>query len=86
MEQDLFHQPYRKPLIPFYKDVETLAKSEGAFGVALSGAGPTLLCFSEKGKGKSLEKELQTALPDMSVRLLEIDYSGSKVYKLEKCI
>ncbi|SDM78996.1 homoserine kinase [Bacillus sp. OK048] len=83
MEQDLFHQPYRKPLIPFYKDVETLAKSEGAFGVALSGAGPTLLCFSENGKGESLEKTLQTALPHMSVRRLDIDYSGSRVYKLE---
>lgn len=85
MEQDLFHQPYRKPLIPFYQEVETLAKSEGAFGVALSGAGPTLLCFCENGKGKLLEHTLQTALSNMSVKRLEIDNMGSMVYKFEKC-
>jgi homoserine kinase len=86
MERDLFHQPYRKPLIPFYDDVEKLAKSQGAFGVALSGAGPTVLCFCEKGKSKELVKSLQTSLPEMTIRALSIDDTGSRVYNLKKCI
>ena len=86
MERDLFHQPYRKKLIPFYDDIENYAKARGAFGVALSGAGPTVLCFCEKGKGKALEDELETAFPDMTIKLLNIDYKGSNVYSLNKCI
>ena len=86
MERDLFHQPYRKQLIPFYDDIENYAKARGAFGVALSGAGPTVLCFCEKGKGKALEYELETAFPDMTIKLLNIDDKGSNVYSLNKCI
>lgn len=82
MEIDLFHQPYRKPLIPFYNDVEHFAKSEGAFGVALSGAGPTVLCFCEKGKGRLLEQAIKSAFPNMSAKLLNIDYTGSSVFKV----
>lgn len=85
MEQDLFHQPYRKPLIPLYDEIVKLAKAEGAFGVALSGAGPTLLCFCEKGKGKGLGISLQAAFKEMSVKQLNIDYNGSTVVKHDKC-
>lgn len=85
MRQDLFHQPYRKPLIPFYNEIENFAKAEGAFGVALSGAGPTLLCFCETGKGKSLAISLQAAFKEMSVKQLNIDYTGSTVIKHDKC-
>lgn len=86
MERDLFHQPYRKQLIPFYSDIENSAKSQGAFGVALSGAGPTVLCFIEDGKGKFLEQNLQASYPEMTAKLVRIDFNGSCVYNLEECI
>ena len=86
MERDIFHQPYRKPLIPFYDEVATFAKTEGAFGVALSGAGPTVLCFCEKEKAKLLEKSLNTAFPDMTAKQLSINFTGSCVSKLNNCI
>ncbi|OIK11876.1 homoserine kinase [Bacillus sp. MUM 116] len=83
MESDLFHQPYRKPLIPFYSEIEEAAKANGAFGVALSGAGPTMLCFAEKGKGTKAAEALQETFSTMSVKLLNIDETGSNIYKLE---
>jgi homoserine kinase len=86
MERDIFHQPYRKPLIPFYDEVATFAKTEGAFGVALSGAGPTVLCFCEKGKATLLEKSLNSAFPDMATKQLSINFTGSCVSKLNNCI
>jgi homoserine kinase len=86
MSHDLFHQPYRKKLIPFYNEVEDFAKSEGAFGVALSGAGPTVLCFCENGKGKELEEALKTAFSNMTINLFNIDYTGSSVYNFNNCI
>ncbi|MEC1522302.1 homoserine kinase [Neobacillus niacini] len=85
MEMDLFHQPYRKPLIPFYNAVEDFAKSEGAFGVALSGAGPTVLCFCEEGKGRLLKQSIQSKFPDMTAKLLSIDYTGSNITKVNNC-
>jgi homoserine kinase len=86
MEQDLFHQPYRKPLINFYQEIEDIAKSNGAFGVALSGAGPTVLCFTEKGKGNQLALVLQSAFATMSAKLLNIDYCGSRVKTVERFV
>lgn len=86
MEEDLFHQPYRKPLINAYQEIEQTAKANGAFGVALSGAGPTVICFTEKGKGKQLAQTLKSAFLNMSVKLLNIDYSGSCVNELERFI
>lgn len=44
--QDRLHQPYRVPLIPGMKDAFTAAKEAGASGVAISGAGPSLLAFA----------------------------------------
>ncbi|NRD76266.1 homoserine kinase [Bacillus sp. BRMEA1] len=84
MERDRFHQPFRKPLIPFYSEIEMLAKEYGAFGVALSGAGPTVICYIEKGSGKQLVHELQTNFPEMTVKLLNIDYTGCSVYEVEQ--
>jgi homoserine kinase len=86
MEQDLFHQPYRKPLINAYQEIEEVAKSLGAFGVALSGAGPTVLCFIEKGKGKQLEQGLKTEFLTMTAKILTIDYIGSRVKAVERFV
>ena len=86
MKQDLFHQPYRKPLINAYQEIEEMAKSLGAFGVALSGAGPTVLCFIEKGKGKQLEQGLKTEFLTMTAKILTIDYIGSRVKAVERFV
>ncbi|MEW9052814.1 MAG: homoserine kinase [Neobacillus sp.] len=86
MDRDRFHQPYRKPLIPFYHEIDDVAKDSGAFGIALSGAGPTVLCFCELGKGETLATALKVAFPDMKVKLLNIDEAGSSVKKSEKCL
>ena len=85
MERDLFHQPYRKPLIPLYTEIEHIAKINGAFGVALSGAGPTMICFTEKGNGRQLAVALAESFPTMTVKSLKIDRIGSCVNRIEQC-
>ncbi|MFD2369854.1 homoserine kinase [Brevibacillus sp. GCM10020057] len=42
---DRLHQPYRAALVPGLKDILDGATANGAWGAALSGAGPTILCF-----------------------------------------
>lgn len=86
MKLDSFHQPYRKPLIPLFSEIEHEAKLNGAFGVALSGAGPTVICFMEKGNGGQLVEALTSAFPTMCVKKLKIDHQGSCVSKIEQCI
>ncbi len=43
---DRLHQPYRIQLIPGMKDAFQAAQEAGAAGVALSGAGPSLIAFA----------------------------------------
>jgi homoserine kinase len=80
MEKDLFHQPYRKKLIMSYEELERSAKENGAFGVALSGAGPTMVAFVEKDRGAQLKEVLQSSFIDWDIRSLSIDRKGSYVY------
>jgi homoserine kinase len=79
MEKDLLHQPYRKTLLPHYEEFEKVAKENGAFGVALSGAGPTVLAFIEQGKGAALEHRLKGYFTKEHIRLLKIDDKGSVI-------
>lgn len=44
---DRLHQPYRQPLVPGMQNVMETARSAGALGCVLSGAGPSLLVISE---------------------------------------
>ncbi|MDJ1176908.1 homoserine kinase [Roseofilum capinflatum] len=49
--EDRIHQPYRKTLIPGYDEVKEAAIKAGALGVAISGAGPTLIAFVQTDRG-----------------------------------
>lgn len=43
--EDRIHQPYRAPLCPLLPALQKLAGKSGVLGVALSGAGPSVLIF-----------------------------------------
>lgn len=45
---DRFHQPYRAPLVPGLEEILKL-RAPGLLGCALSGAGPSILVFYERG-------------------------------------
>jgi len=47
--QDRLHQPYRASLVPGLRSVFEAALDAGAKGVALSGAGPSVIAFVEGG-------------------------------------
>ncbi len=46
--EDRFHQPYRAPLVPGLEEILRL-RAPGLLGCCLSGAGPSVLVFYEKG-------------------------------------
>lgn len=45
---DKVHEPYRKELVKDYDRLRKLALDEGALGVYLSGAGPTIMCLLDE--------------------------------------
>ncbi|PNY80844.1 homoserine kinase [Deinococcus koreensis] len=46
--QDYIHQIWRAPLVPGLSDILDDAHKHGALGAALSGAGPSVLCFHDR--------------------------------------
>lgn len=80
MMKDLYHQPYRRELVPHMAIIEAQAHFYGAFGVALSGAGPTVLCFVKPGKSQDVIAGLEKSLPEMDYLSLKVDQVGSHVY------
>ena len=46
--EDRFHQPYRETLVPGLHEILRL-RAPGLLGCALSGAGPSILVFFERG-------------------------------------
>ncbi|WP_276730987.1 homoserine kinase [Bacillus sp. (in: firmicutes)] len=77
MKKDMFHQPYRAMLVPELSKVEHVAEMKGAYGTALSGAGPTILVMTEKGKGEELKEQLALHFPHCEVDALTVPKEGS---------
>jgi homoserine kinase len=79
MEKDLFHEPYRIHLIDRFEEMRKCARNNGAFGTVISGAGPAVLSFAEKGKGEKLAQSLQARFWDCEIELLSVDQNGIQV-------
>lgn len=55
--KDALHQPYRAALVPGLAKILAEATDHGALGVALSGAGPTMLALVDKNSSRKAELE-----------------------------
>lgn len=79
MRKDLFHQPYRAKIVPDLQTISTFGEENGIEGVALSGAGPSIMCYTTVGKGKEVLLKLQAAFPTYQCQLLQPAETGSVV-------
>ena len=82
--QDRIHQIWRAPLVPGLSDILEGAADHGALGAALSGAGPTVLCFHDDRQPTApLHSYLQGVMRrnGLSGQLLDlpIDTGGAQV-------
>ncbi|MEH2068627.1 MAG: homoserine kinase [Nostoc sp.] len=80
--QDKLHQPYRKTLIPSYDAVNLAAVTAGAYGMVISGAGPTLLALTDELHSEAVEAAMSNAWEQegitAKVRSLSLDIQGTK--------
>ncbi|WP_421655298.1 homoserine kinase [Leptothermofonsia sp. ETS-13] len=79
--QDRIHQPYRQPLIPGYEAVQSAAIGAGAYGMVISGAGPTLLALTAPETAEAVRSAMESAWASQGttaqVKVLQIDTQGA---------
>ena len=63
MEKDIFHEPYRKSLFPDFERIRTACRENGAYGMTISGAGPSLFVAVKQGEEAEVAKRLVTEFP-----------------------
>lgn len=81
MEQDLFHEPYRLDLILDSREIIAAAKTAGAYGTCISGAGPTLLSLVPIGKEEDFIAHLNGKFPNFELVPVAINRTGIVVSK-----
>lgn len=67
MSEDIFHQPYRASLVPDLSKAEKSGREAGAYGLALSGAGPALIAFAPSGTGERIAAKMKDEFPKADV-------------------
>lgn len=81
--QDKIHQPYRQSLIQGYEAVQQAALNAGAYGMVISGAGPTLLALTDVTSASTVEKAMAAAWGEFGVkadvRAIGLDTQGAEV-------
>lgn len=82
MEKDLFHEPFRAKLIPNYKEIHDAAKLAGAYGTALSGAGPTLISIVPSQVAEQFVIDMKVKFPEHQIVLTKADPTGVTVREL----
>jgi len=85
---DQIYQPLRKQFIPGFDEVMNAAKSHGALGSALSGAGPSILAFCPANEQNRVAQAMQEAFRSVNVKSravnLQADNRGAEVITINK--
>jgi homoserine kinase len=66
---DRIHQPYRASLIPGFEEILAL-RTPGMYGIALSGAGPTIFALAEPAKADGVGWEITAVFEKHGVKAL----------------
>ncbi len=81
--QDRIHQPYRQSLIVGYQEVRKMAIDQGAYGLVISGAGPTLLALTNQDRsqavGDAMAATWQNFGVEAEVHILKVEEKGATI-------
>jgi homoserine kinase len=80
--RDRLHQPRRESLVPGLAEALALPQMPGLLGVALSGAGPSIVALvdaNEKQIGNRIASCFRAQQIQSSVRVLDVDNEGCRV-------
>lgn len=80
--RDRLHQPKRESLVPGLAEALALTQMPGLLGVALSGAGPSIVALvddHEKAIGNKIASCFRAHKTQSTVRVLDVDNEGCRV-------
>ncbi|WP_312517551.1 homoserine kinase [Anaerospora sp.] len=80
--EDKLHQPYREKLVPGMEAVFEAAAREGALGVTISGAGPSLIAYTTENHqeiGQAMVDAFEKHGTKAVYHVLEIDTIGAEI-------
>lgn len=63
MEKDIFHEQYRKPMLQDFDQIRAYCHELGAYGMTVSGAGPSLFVAVKEGTQEEIAKQLEKKFP-----------------------
>lgn len=74
---DRLHEPYRAPLFPHLTPLQEVARTAGAVGAVLSGAGPTVLTLVQPDLAENVATAMERAARDVDTpgRVIEVALS-----------
>ncbi len=79
--QDCIHQPYRQNLIPGYEAIRQAAIAQGAYGLVISGAGPSLLALTDAARAGAVGEAIAATWHNLNIQseihILKIDHQGA---------
>lgn len=83
---DRIHQPYRQTLIPGYTEVDQAAQQAGAYGLVISGAGPTLLALAPNSTATQVCHAMASAWRELgqtvTAKVLRLETEGAKISRI----
>jgi len=80
--RDRLHQPYRESLVPGLAEALALPRTEGLLGIALSGAGPSIVAFADANEdeiGARIASCFRAHRIESTVRRLAVDNEGCRL-------
>lgn len=84
--RDRLHQPYREPLIPGLESLTSSIRGILQVGVALSGAGPSIVCLIAASQLEEVYGKLKDLLREKRlnyyIRRLDFDYCGARTQRI----
>jgi homoserine kinase len=75
---DRLHEPYRAEHAPLLEEVRS-DLPPGARGATISGSGPTVIVWAEKGSADDCAAALSSRFPDVEVLWLKVSSKGAEV-------
>lgn len=79
MEKDVFHEPYRKHLFPEFDVIREYCKEIGAYGMTISGAGPSLFVAVKNGSEEEVAEKLAGRFPYYECIVTRPSAIGAKI-------
>ena len=76
MEKDTFHEPFRQSMFPDFEAIRFACREMGAFGSAISGAGPSLFIPVHKGDEAEISRKLKALFPHYECLITQPSEAG----------